>query len=104
MTQKSQKALSLFRNPYSCAQAVALAFKDLSASELEIYKANSGGKAPEGICGALFAALANTKSENHRTLIENFVKQIGSMRCADIKQIYKTPCSKCVAVASELAE
>jgi len=104
MSEKSQRALSVFRNPYSCAQAVAFAFKDLSENELAIYKSNSGGKAPDGICGALFAALANTQSGNHRKVIEEFVKQTGAMHCSDIKQIYKTPCSKCVVAATEIAE
>ena len=51
-----KKATSSFRNPYSCAQTIYAAFDGSDESKLAHYKENSGGRAPENLCGALFAA------------------------------------------------
>ena len=56
------KATDTFRNPaygHNCAQAVANKWKDLyrSTDIVSEYAPYVGGRAPEGLCGALFAAI-----------------------------------------------
>lgn len=56
-SQKMQKALAEFRNPYSCSQTVYAAYAaNPDAEELNNLKAMSGGRAPGNLCGALYAA------------------------------------------------
>ena len=51
---KVEIALSQFRKPYNCAQTVYAAFKGGDAEGLEELSKCGGGKAPEGLCGALY--------------------------------------------------
>ena len=54
---KVEIALSKFRKPYNCAQTVYAAFKGGDAEGLEELSKCGGGKAPEGLCGALYSAV-----------------------------------------------
>ena len=88
---------------HNCAQAVAdgagnkaLAFEMASCG---------GGKAPQGRCGALHAALCLTDPTKHDALIAEFVKAAGAETCREIKGSEKPyPCAECVKTAAELAE
>ncbi|MFI3290403.1 MAG: hypothetical protein R3Y46_00835 [Opitutales bacterium] len=98
---KAEKAVEIFRNPYSCAQAVAVAFKgELSQGELDELKANSGGKAEGGICGALYAA-CQISNDKEGTCAE-FEKRAGHIRCIDLKTKGRVSCDNCVRIASEI--
>lgn len=105
MTHK-EKALSSFRcQPLclNCAQAVAHAFdrEDLVA-ELQ---SCGGGKAPGGLCGALYAAMKICgEAGNADTLADAFEKKLGYRRCLSLKQEGRVPCPDCVATAVELLE
>lgn len=97
-----QKALSTFRQPpcsYNCAQTVCAAFgrEDL----LEEMKLCGGGRAPEGTCGALYAAmvLAPNRAE---ALSAAFRQANGSTFCRELKGTHRVPCQTCVATAAQL--
>lgn len=56
------KATDTFRHPayrHNCAQAIANKWKYCYADKniMETYKPYVGGRAPEGYCGAIFAAM-----------------------------------------------
>lgn len=104
-----EKALLSFRQPphkFNCAQAVAYAFsrEDL----LDELKTCGSGNAPDGLCGALFAAMkiAGNSPENSaaRKIADAFEKKLGHKRCADLKKIGRVPCTECVACATEILE
>ncbi len=102
---KVQKAVESFHNPYSCAQAVAAAFdENISAQKLDFMKQNSAGKAPNGICGALFAAIDANNGENADIISKEFAKAAGSTKCREIKTLHKTPCAECVRIAASIAK
>ena len=104
-----EKALSRFHcppEPLNCAQAVAYGYQQvtgdskLSIAELQAF---GGGRAPEGICGALYSAclISPTKAE---ALKKRFSEATGSVFCRELKKGKKTPCEKCVAEAAILLE
>lgn len=87
---------------HNCAQAVAAGSgrEDL-VPELSVCGA---GRAPQGLCGALHAALQLIKSENQNALKDEFSASAGALTCREIKGITKYPCSECVRLAANLVE
>jgi hypothetical protein len=95
--EEEKQAAESFRHPYSCAQAVYAAFEKTPDEEtLYMLKANSGGNAPGGICGALFAAHELTDESKHAQLDTYFKNAVGALSCNQIKRECKTPCTQCV--------
>ena len=91
----------------NCAQAVALAWKekkDPGFPNVDRFAKHGGGRAPEGLCGALHAAreLAGAQkdqlTEQFKTLAD------GHITCRDIRRNRVMPCIDCVATAAELLE
>lgn len=91
----------------NCAQSVALAWKDKKdpASEhAEAFAAHGGGRAPEGLCGALHAA-RELAGEQKDKLTEQFKELAnGHTACRDIRKNRVMPCADCVALAAQLLE
>lgn len=100
---KMRQALERFRNPYSCAQTIWAAYGD-DENRLDEMKPNSGGRAPDNMCGALYAALQVLPEERRQAAKENFEKLAGSTKCLEIKTKFKTPCQDCVKFAATLLE
>lgn len=105
---KPQKATETFRTApfrHNCAQAIAYRWQELYADEgiVESYAPYVGGRAPEGYCGALYAAMqaCPTKAEQIRS---EFEAACGATHCVDIKRGCHTPCEKCVETADRLVE
>lgn len=101
----SNKAFELFTavpKMHNCAQAVAdgLGRSDLMAE----LAACGGGRAPEGLCGALHSALLLVKQEKHDAVKGEFQSVAGALTCREIKSRTKFSCAECVRTAAELAE
>ena len=75
-----QKATSAFRKPYSCAQTIYAAFSGSDDSKLAYYKENSGGRAPENMCGALFAAMELAPESARAEIAAAFAERAGSTK------------------------
>lgn len=95
----------------NCAQAVLCAFKekfDVSEDMIESFKAYGGGRAPEGVCGAFYAAkhiLEKSGAQEKVSELEKcFAEQAGAVKCHEIRQCKKLPCLGCVEKCSELLE
>ena len=79
----------------NCAESIAHAFKNkipLSDEELKNYKNFGGGRAPEGYCGAIYAAkclLEKSGSEKAALLPEIFRNIAGSFKCREIRTLKK---------------
>ena len=86
---------------YNCAQAVAKTFKrdDL----VESLKSCGGGNAPDGLCGALYAAMLLAGEEQTETVKEQFHKVIGHLQCKAIRKDGQATCAVCVRRAAEIA-
>ena len=97
-----QRALATFRNPYSCAQTVWAAFGDSDENNLAAMKDKSGGRAPENMCGALYAAIKLLPPEQREQAAAEFAAKTGSCKCRELKIVFRTPCEDCVRAASEI--
>lgn len=94
----------------NCCESVAHAFQHeipLPPEELENYSGFGGGRAPEGYCGAVYAAkrlLEVSGSDKVVTLHEIFKEIAGSVKCREIKALRKISCLECVQRAAETVE
>lgn len=103
MDRKSN-ALGKFRKPYSCAQTVYAAYASDAPDDLAEMAANSGGRAPDNMCGALYAALKILPEGRRDAAKAEFAKLAGSTKCLEIKTKFGTACPKCVEIASDILE
>jgi hypothetical protein len=102
---KSENYFHASPDNLNCAQAVLKGFQhqfNLSESLIEEFKAYGGGRAPEGLCGAVFAADFLLAKQNRESIKFAFVQQVGSMYCKEIKANNKFTCSDCISIADEL--
>ena len=85
---------------YNCAQSVAAGAgrEDL----ISAMAAMGGGRAPEGMCGALYAALQLLPEEKQAAAMAEFQNKAGSMLCREIKSGTVFSCAECVALAEQL--
>ncbi len=82
----------------NCAQSVLAGFgvtEDVIA-EFALY---GGGKAPEGWCGAAYAAAHILK--NKQAVQDYFLEQAGAITCNEIRKLRKLSCIGCVEKAAE---
>lgn len=84
---------------YNCAQAIAKTFgrDDL----IESLAPCGSGRAPEGLCGALYAALLILSNEKQDAMKRRFLQAAGDVRCQSIRQAGQTSCTECVRIAAE---
>ena len=98
------RAAAVFHQPphhANCAQSVAI----LSGREDLVpgLAACGGGRAPEGLCGALHAALILSPAVKRDEIIAAFRSAAGATTCRELKGVVKTPCVNCVAIGAALA-
>lgn len=87
---------------HNCAQSVAAgAGREDLLPELA---SCGGGRAPEGLCGALYTLLKLAPESAHDRLRRAFAAQAGALTCREIKTGSKFPCKECVRLAAELSE
>jgi len=92
----------------NCCESVAYAFQDripLAGEELRNFAGFGGGRAPEGYCGAIYAAkrLLEISGSPLAADISNIFDGIaGSVKCREIKALKKASCLMCVEKAAEL--
>ncbi len=101
----SEKAVAFYSQTpkvYNCAQAVALAFgrDDL----LGPMQSCGGGRAPDGLCGALYAALSVAPEDRSERIKTSFQKATGSLLCREIRPAGKVSCLECVRAAAAACE
>lgn len=99
---KAEEIFTRIPKTHNCAQSVAAGCDaEERVSELA---ACGGGRAPEGRCGALHAALLLVPAEKREPLEAEFAARAGAVTCHALKQVVHFPCSACVRLAAELAE
>ncbi len=91
-----------------CAQAVAEALREsfrLDDDFVEGMAHATGGRAPSGYCGALYAAMqiAGKNAPAKEKAIEEFFKQkAGGVTCREIRSSRQLTCADCVEQAANL--
>ncbi len=94
----------------NCAQAVIAGFKDkfsIGDETLAAFSSFGGGKAPDGYCGALYAArhiLEKERLGEIEKCNETFIKAAGSTKCKEIRNLKKLSCVGCVEKAAEILD
>lgn len=103
----AQKSLSAYRfGKQNCAQSIYTGFSqvlDISPAVIEAARTLGGGRAEEGRCGALHAALdLSRRAETRDALRTGFEERAGSQRCREIKARRLLHCDQCVELAATL--
>lgn len=94
----------------NCYQSVVYTFKDvfnLVEEDIEEGLRFSGGRAPEGICGAIYAVKKLYEKKGNKDFDEfknRFIEQNGSIICYEIRKKKKISCAECVEIATEYLE
>ena len=88
---------------FNCAQAVlkyAESHEVVNEELIAEFRNFGGGKAPEGLCGALYAAqhIFNDNKKTGQTKVK-FVNEAGSVTCREIRKGKKLSCTGCVDLA-----
>lgn len=89
----------------NCAQAV-LRYFDCPPEKIAEFREFGDGRAPGGLCGALYAAkIVLNDEEKFAELCREFgEKTQGALTCREIKGGSGFPCEACVNLAASLAE
>lgn len=93
----------------NCYQAVLEAFKEkfnISDEEIEQGLAFGGGKAPDGLCGAVYAvkmALEKNDKYDFNDFASSFLFDNGALRCSELKNLKKS-CLLCVEESAKYLE
>jgi len=101
-----ERAVTAYRSrKLNCTQSVLKGMQELlSVPDETIASARmfGGGRAPQGHCGALHAALSVAPDDKSREKIRSrFASEAGSAICREIRRTRKTPCVECVRIAAQ---
>jgi hypothetical protein len=91
----------------NCAEAVAEAWQQVSGKDLELtenLRKCGSGRAPQGLCGAIYAAQLVSDDDKRAALNERFADAAGSLGCREIRAMKKLSCLACVEWAAALLE
>lgn len=90
----------------NCAQSVAFSWsKYMEGNEIAANDLSTSGlgKAPEGMCGAIYAAQGLVEASLQDEIIEKFKKVAqGHITCKDIRKSRALSCVECVGTAADL--
>ncbi len=108
MTAKRASVFFHAEEGYNCAQAVLKAFQtehSISQQKIDEYSAYGGGRAEDGLCGALYAAKSLLNDPVKTELLKNkFLEKAGGITCEKILELKKLPCPDCVNLAAGIVE
>ncbi|MCD8283847.1 MAG: redox-active protein [Opitutae bacterium] len=105
MSEKTENAVKIFHAApdfYNCAQAVAASCG--RADLLDKMKLCGGGRAPSGLCGALYAATQVLPPEKCAEARAAFVAANGAETCVKLKKNPNIKCADRVASAVAIVE
>jgi len=92
----------------NCAQSVVFAWNTANPgrpANAELFSAYGGGRAPDGLCGALYASCAIAETSVAETIKKSFSEKSGGhVKCREIRKAKTLTCAGCVELAAELLE
>lgn len=108
MTHKKASDYFHKEDAYNCAQAILKNFQSeysISQEMIDSYSAYGGGRAEDGLCGALYAAkILMNDPQKTELLNKKFLKKAGSVKCREILKLKKLPCADCVDLAAQIVD
>ena len=90
----------------NCAQALLKGFQqefEISDLEIEEYRAWGGGRAKDGICGALYAGERILSQANKSSIVAEFKQKTGFVDCLNLKK-GELSCEEYVRMVDNLVE
>jgi len=90
----------------NCALAILKGFQSefgIQDQEIEEFISFGGGRALDGICGALYTADQLLRQVGKQGVTKEFEAKVGKIHCKEIKAL-KFPCIECVRIADNLLE
>lgn len=101
-----EKAMAYFHGVegFNCCQALLKAFQnshDVSEQVILDAKRFGGGRAPDNVCGALFA-LHMMAPNNVNETTDAFRQEVGSHLCREIRGNKLRSCRACVGIAGAI--
>ena len=93
---------------FNCCQAVLKAYSEQTEMTdnfiADNFRKYGGGRAPEGMCGAVYAAviLLKDQPESLNSVIDEFTQNADACSCRGIKTAGKLPCRDCVELVGQL--
>lgn len=94
------------KGKYNCAQAILKAFQKygrLPDQQILQHKSSGGGRAPGGICGALYAARLHLSDAAEISDMEAaFKEKAGYITCREIRKNKTLTCVQCVETAAKI--
>jgi hypothetical protein len=102
-----EKTLNAYRKQgMNCAQSIFYGFQEALAipeETVQAAKQMGGGRAKDGLCGAVYAALELSQDPaNAENLKGVFERVAGSVRCHEIRKNKKLGCDGCVHLAASM--
>ena len=91
----------------NCAQCILKAFQtqlNIPDSIIAEFRKYGGGRAPEGICGALYAADYLLEQHGKNSIQEEFRQKANAITCLELKKKRKVSCETYVNIVDELLE
>jgi len=94
----------------NCAQSVSRSYsqaRNFRHKDLDCHTDCGGGQAPEGYCGALYAALHVLELsgiDKKEECQDFFLSYAGALTCKEIRKLKKLSCLGCVEKAIEFLE
>ncbi|EDR24131.1 hypothetical protein, conserved [Entamoeba dispar SAW760] len=92
----------------NCSQSVAYGYSEATGNRKELIEQLSGcggGRAPEGYCGALYAAIQILGEDKKEACISKFKESSnGCTKCKEIRGSNVIPCRECVRAAAKCIE
>ncbi len=105
---KAKTYFHLAPHNWNCAQAIhksQQAHTGLSDEEIELhFRPMGGGRAPEGVCGALYAIQTLVDEDRQQALSEEFRHRTGGTTCRELKGRCGRSCLELVGIAEEILE
>ena len=106
MSTISERALSYFRQPphrLGCCQTIIAAVNGIDDPRVPECAAFSGGRSPDGFCGAAHA-VRMLHPDLEDAITKEFTQKAGSVKCREIRAQNKASCQDCVKIAGDFLE
>jgi hypothetical protein len=89
---------------YNCVQAIMKVFcRWCKDKDIHSFRKIGHGKAPEGLCGAVYAAGCLLEDDARQLQMKKmFTDEAGSVKCREILKKRKVSCERCVDLAAEI--
>jgi len=94
----------------NCAESVSRSYaeaRNFAHKDMDSHADCGGGQAPQGHCGALYAALHILElsgKDKKKECEDFFLSCAGALTCKEIRRLKKLSCSGCIEKAAEFLE